>query len=76
MQVFVNLGESGRAGIAARNKLALGIMPQIVYADIIETGRLAHAPPRLLQVDEVLAGFLPDDDVRVVIYARQIGQNP
>ena len=42
-----------REGNAGTDGEAREAMPQIVYADIIETGRLAHAPPRLLQVDEV-----------------------
>jgi integrase len=37
MQVFVNLGESGRAGIAARNNLALGIMPLMPHSTFAST---------------------------------------
>ena len=58
-------GEPGAGGEARE------AVPQVVKANVMETGRLTQRAPRLLQVDQMCAGVAADDDVRVLLFSRQ-----
>ena len=43
-------------------------------AHVVDGGKSPNAPPRLLQVDQVLSWHLTNDDVGIAILVRQVGQ--
>ena len=47
---------------------------QIVDAHVVDAGKFPDAPPGLLQVDQMLARHLADDDIGVARLSRQIGK--
>ena len=50
-------------------------MPEVTDANILEPGRLADPPPRLLQVREMRALCGPGDDLGVALDTLRPGQN-
>ncbi len=50
-------------------------MPEIMDANILEPGRFADPPPRLLQVRQVRALCGSDDDMGVALDTLRPGQN-
>ena len=50
-------------------------VPQVVQANVIEVSRLADAPPRLFEVDQVRTRLAADDDVRIARHTRQAVQD-
>ena len=64
-----------RQALGAHHHLGGKRVPEIVNPHVHEPGGLAYPPPSLLQVLEAGAFLGADDDIRVALDPRGVGQN-